>query len=210
MEGNRWSRTGKRAHPPSHKSRRNVPSSCSQDIGSWDGKKRQCDRGRFRAVIALMDVLAICTLLYMRRLFIRAIGAYREQYDKKVVEIADFTVLVTGLPHNQNEIGVEEDLRACAPLPPSHSCAKGCLPVQVSLANERQSSTSPAQGPGCLSCWELGARLLLTALCHLAWEHMLVPSIWRSPALVCIPIRRAMVVQVLHTEVPAACGAHEG
>jgi hypothetical protein len=97
-------------------------------------------------VIALMDVLAVCVLLFMRRHFLQAIGAYREQYDKKVVEISDFTVLVSGLPHDQDEIAVEEGLRACAPFPPSHFCAEAAKQsAQVPLANECWSSTSQAQ-----------------------------------------------------------------
>lgn len=50
------------------------------------------------AVVGLCDVIAVIFLLYSRRHFKLAVEKYEHEYDASVLEIADYTVLVTGLP----------------------------------------------------------------------------------------------------------------
>ena len=71
-----------------------------------------------------MDVVAILVILYMRRRFRAAIKDYTNTYDKKVVEIADYAVLVTGLPASQTVDDVEKGLHRCA-----HATFP-CLPLE--------------------------------------------------------------------------------
>ena len=61
-----------------------------------------------------MDVVAILLILGMRARFQRRMRKYEDKYDAKIVEINDYTVLVTGLPHGEDEEVVETGLRRCA------------------------------------------------------------------------------------------------
>eukprot|EP00892_Ulva_mutabilis_P009410 jgi/Ulvmu1/6841/UM031_0046.1 len=55
-------------------------------------------RDHFLFIVGLFDVLAILFLLYSRRHFKLTVEKYQSEYDEQVLEIADYTVLVTGLP----------------------------------------------------------------------------------------------------------------
>ena len=66
------------------------------------------------AVIALMDVLAVLIILGARARFQHRMKRYEGKYDAKVVELSDYTVLVSGLPKGLDEHIVEQQLRACA------------------------------------------------------------------------------------------------
>jgi hypothetical protein len=63
-----------------------------------------------------MDIIAVGTLLLSRRFFKEAVKLYDVTYDTKVTEIADYTILVTGLPRHESESEVEEGLHECAPM----------------------------------------------------------------------------------------------
>jgi hypothetical protein len=75
--------------------------------------KKTSELGAENAVIASMDVLAIGALLLTRRFFKEAVKHYDDQYDAKVTEISDYTIIVTGLPLHESESEVEEGLREC-------------------------------------------------------------------------------------------------
>jgi hypothetical protein len=82
-----------------------------------------CHKGAlWNAGIALMDVIGVLILLFMRRRFCYAIKAYTEVYDKKVVELSDYTALITGLPANLTPEEVEAGLHECG----ACSCMCSC------------------------------------------------------------------------------------
>ena len=49
----------------------------------------------------------------MRNMFLRSVNQYDKEHQQNTVELADYTVFVTGLPNDQSETLVEEGLRQC-------------------------------------------------------------------------------------------------
>jgi hypothetical protein len=47
-------------------------------------------------------VLAVGILLISRYFFLRAVQTYEHEYDEKVLELSDYTVLVTGIPESMS------------------------------------------------------------------------------------------------------------
>lgn len=74
------------------------------------------------AVIALADVAAVLALLVMHRMFSKSVEKYSKEQRAGAIELADYTVFVTGLPHDQSEELIEEGLRLCVSL----SCKMCC------------------------------------------------------------------------------------
>lgn len=84
------------------------------------------------AVIGLFDVLAVIIILYARRHFKLAVEKYEFEYDASVLEIADYTVLVSGLPKNISPSEADNALLECDPgtLAGASLC---CLCFRISL-----------------------------------------------------------------------------
>lgn len=55
-------------------------------------------------------MLAVGILLLSRSCFLRAVQKYEREYDEKVLELSDYTVLVTGFPRNMRAAEAESAL----------------------------------------------------------------------------------------------------
>ena len=55
-------------------------------------------------------MLAVGILLLSRFYFLRAVRTYEHEYDEKVLELADYTVLVTGIPESMGAANAEGSL----------------------------------------------------------------------------------------------------
>jgi hypothetical protein len=60
-------------------------------------------------------VIAVGILLVSRFYFLRCVQKYEQEYDEKVLELADYTVLVTGFPETMLPAHAESAICECVP-----------------------------------------------------------------------------------------------
>lgn len=70
-----------------------------------------------RAVVGLAEACALLLLLLLSRQFKQQIAAYAAAYDSGILEIADYTLLVTNLPETLTPEEASDALIECALTP---------------------------------------------------------------------------------------------
>lgn len=59
-------------------------------------------------------MIAVGTLMLSRYYFMKSVKTYQREYDEKVLELSDYSVLVTGIPESMNSANAEGALCECA------------------------------------------------------------------------------------------------